>query len=210
MRNRFVKIGIGAVIIVLLMVSSATAINVVQSETTTTQKKDVYVDPNICLTKTQLSKLQQAVQFIDDPQDKAIVEQIIKTLQENGKVNSNDIKDIVHTLNINDRSFYFGSLNVEGKYCPGKSFPIHLIRYLLLAGLGTFGTMIIGSWSVSGSYGPTPNSPYCKINGRYIFSEQANKGVALLGFGSHMQFLGANSYGWFNAFCALIIVSPAQ
>jgi hypothetical protein len=62
MKNRVIKIGsFGAVIISLLMISSATAINVLQSDTATSMKKNVYIDPNIFLTKDQVSKLQQAV-----------------------------------------------------------------------------------------------------------------------------------------------------
>lgn len=206
MKNRVIRIGsLGTVIISLLMISSATAINVLQSDTATSMKKNVFIDPNIFLTKDQVSKLQQAVQFIDDSKDKAIVQQIIQTLQVKGKVDSDEIKDIVCKLNIYDRSFYAGFVAAHGGAGSVGGFPPHFLRLLIFSGVVTFGTIIIGSWDVIGG---TLNAPSCTINGCVIFNNQPNKGLALLGFGTW----GIGYWGGidcsFSGLFTLIIVSP--
>jgi len=202
--------GIGAVIITLLMISSVTATNVVQSNTSTTQKKDVYVDPKICITKGQLSRLQKTVQYINDPQDKAIVQQIIQTLQIKGKVTSNDIKDIAEKLHAR-RLFYTGFMHAYGGDGSVFGFPVHLLRFLIIStinfGYGSFGSMLIGVWNVQGG---TSVAPGCTINGRIIFDNQPNKGIALLGFGVWGQSIwDQRLIGSISGIFALIIVSPA-
>jgi hypothetical protein len=206
MKNRIIKIGsFGAIIISLLMISRSTAINVSQSDTATSMKKNVYIDPTICLTKGQVSKLQQAVQFIDDSKDKAIVQQIIQTLKVKGKVDGNEIKDIVCKLNIYDRSFYTGFLNVYGSGCRYLCFPIFPLRWIFGGGFIYFGTMIIASWETSQFQ--HYQLPGCNINGRPIFTNQANKGIVLFGYGGGGNLIGNNNPGYFGGLFALIIVS---
>lgn len=198
----------GAVVISLLMISSATAINVIETRRPVSSNKQVYIDPNICLTRGQVSKLQQAIPYISDRQDKAIVQEIIQRIQIKGKVDSQDISNIVYKLNIYDRSFYTGFVSASGGAGLVGGFPIHFIRaliFFIFAMGGSFGTILVGSWNVIGG---THNVPNCEINGRTIFYSQPNKGLALLGFGIWGYGYWGGPDCSFSGLFALIIVSP--
>jgi len=103
MNQKKYEIVFGAVAIALLMVSSATAVIVPQTQQTqiktvpavdqgSTVQNDVYVDPKIYLTGDDLPGLREMLGETDDQETRELVEQTISVIESKGFVNSNDIK----------------------------------------------------------------------------------------------------------------------
>ena len=93
----------GAVVVALLMVSSATAINVVQTNKmkesfeseSYDDKDDLYVDPNLHLTRNHLPILKRAIRNMEDDQYKEVVQRIIDLVERQGTVDSGDVRQII-------------------------------------------------------------------------------------------------------------------
>ena len=108
----------GAAVVALLMVSSATAINMNKTENNneslenknSTNDNEIYVDPNIKLTKAQLPKLKQAYEKIEDPEYKELTLKIIQKLETQEIVKSDDLKDILIELNMQNTEIHTGKI----------------------------------------------------------------------------------------------------
>lgn len=185
MKNRVVKIGsFWAVVISLLMISSATAINVVQSNTTTTQKKDVYVEPNICLTKKYLPVLKRSEKQLQDPEYKKIVQQIVSLLEKNGKVTSDDVKNIVDSSNADIKAVYaLGRINGGGTglaWC----FPFFFLKEFPFLGLFTFPLpTLIMQWEISNNGHALNAGVYVKpLLKNHFYDETNHNGGTAIGY----------------------------
>ncbi len=206
MKSIVIKIGyIWAVILSLVILSNVNALNMIKTDKMTDMQQNVFVDPNIKLTKYHLVGLETTTQYLSDTEDGIIVEEIIKTIKTKTEMNSNDLYEILHKLNISDRSFYSGYVDVGGEHCKAIYFPLHPIRRILTGGLANFGFWFVVSWEVFGD----KITPHCNINGRPIYSSKATKGLALMGFGSH--YFGSpttvTQAGSFSGLFSLISVS---
>jgi hypothetical protein len=194
---------LGAVVAVVLMVSSASAVSVVQSHYKNNNVKDKpYVDPNICLTKKQLPLLKKAVTEIRDPTDQKIVRSIIDAIEEKGIVRQSEIKEIVSNLNANILGIHCGFVHGNGD---GDAFlirgPIQLLIFfveqaILLASYHALGIVVF--WH---SLDPV------RVNLRVYNEETYGTIIGYLGF----EWSGGNPWnGVFygiTGFGALIIVS---
>ncbi len=92
-----------AIFVAFLMVSSATAVNFMQSnkemgylENNYYEVNDeIYVDPNIYLAKAELKSLYGVINKVNDPEYKHITIEIIKVIEAKGFADSKDIKKII-------------------------------------------------------------------------------------------------------------------
>jgi len=133
-KNRIVSI-FGAVIITLLITSSATALNITTShkiskhpaseianklpmetindiENKKPENKDkIYVDPDIKITKNRLPRLRKLLKKIDESDNKKIISKIIETIETKGELRADDMKNILIKLDMTDKSVYSGFVN---------------------------------------------------------------------------------------------------
>ena len=130
-KKRFVLV-FGAIIITLLMISSATAININQIKNikekliqkNTEIEKEIYIDPNIELTNKQLPRLKLAVEKIEKPEYKELTQKIIQTIENKGIVKSGDLKNILVELNMQNTEIYSGKIIGHGEWgCSCFGFP---------------------------------------------------------------------------------------
>lgn len=115
----------GAIIITLLMISSATALNITQfknlkekiknqnSET----EKERYIDPNIKLSKKDLPKLILIVKTIKDPKYKELTRKIILNIEKKGILNSNDLREILDELDMKNTEVFSGPIKGDARWC---------------------------------------------------------------------------------------------
>jgi hypothetical protein len=115
----------GAVVIALLMVSSATAVTTPQSNEisksgTTIAGSINYVEPGIYLSGSeQRTILSDALNFVDDPDFRILLQEIIEEM-DNGPVDSNDIEQIISDNGLEVGTITFGGISTGG---PG-AYPI--------------------------------------------------------------------------------------
>ena len=89
----------GAIVATVFIVSSSTAINVVQTKylkesveiENSEEIEEVYVDPHLHLTKRHLPILKQALVNMENNEYKEVVERIIDQLEIKGTVDSEDV-----------------------------------------------------------------------------------------------------------------------
>lgn len=158
------------------MISSATAMNVVQSEATTTLKKDVYVEPNIRLTRSNLPLLKRSLNQIKDLDYKYVLQQIIKVIKEKGIADSNSIREILLHSGTDIKDAYsackiYAESNGEAHCFPG------LIRSALF---GFFSKGTILKWYGDNNYSPY-DAIYVKINNKEYTTK--HEGIAIGYFG---------------------------
>lgn len=147
----------GAVVIVLLLISGASAVNVVKeskiNDMIENQRNNVFIDPNIKLTKFSLPLLRKAIKQNTDQEDNIFLENLITLLEKNGKITSFDIKNIIKNEKLHYRGIYgfsrIRTLNSSDGYA--DSIP----GYLLTALIGYFGPALIVRYGtgVSDEYG---------------------------------------------------------
>jgi len=112
MKKKMILGSIGAIVIVLLMTSSATA--VLQ-----------HIDTNIKITKKYEQKLTDAYNNIDDADFKTLLGGIIDLLKTKKVVNSGDIQKIIEDNNLAVSGVYFSrSISADSAGCCGP----HIIR----------------------------------------------------------------------------------
>ena len=142
---------IGAVVVALLMISSACAVNVVQSNNVKSslesESSDVYVDPNIHLSTKHLNLLKKALKQSEDPMDKQLLQSIIDHIEEKGIVKSNDISKIVNELDTGLIGIHCGFISGHG-YNDGESFlfrgPIQVLLFIIEQ------SILLSSWQFVG------------------------------------------------------------
>jgi hypothetical protein len=178
---------LGAVV-VMLIVSNASALPTIQSNKSNYRTTDVKVDPNICITKEKLPLLKIAFQHIDDPDYKIFVTEMIKIIEKNGKGTSNDCLQIVNQYHLNiDRisaGFVWAYGNGPDSVIPGELFKDAFGFY--------FGPVIVGFWSY-GYSGDLKTSASYRINfGPTIY--KPNNGLVIGGW-SFFGFL-LPGFGW--------------
>ena len=192
-----------AVAIVLLMVSSATAVTMSQSNEstksgTTVGSYESRVDPNIYLTKEKVPILIEELQYIDNPEVSALVKEIINTINEKGYVNSNDIKSIENKLGTH-LIVGTGFVSAGGSGRAVSVFPGFFLSQIFYAGPSVF-----VSWEgLSGFNTPTST----RINFRTIDGDQWGCAIGFAGYVGNGIFCGVPYYGLMGV-GALIIVVP--
>jgi len=194
MNKKNIVIVFGAVIITLLMVSSATAVNLshirnireIRENKVINNEKEVYIDPNIKLTKRYLPKLKMALDKIDKPKYKELTQKIIQTIEKKGIVRSNDLKDILIELNMENTEVYSGKIN--GYACclsAAISFPGYLPGIFLFY----FGPTVFLFWTAYTSGCENDEIDFTiGVLGHHITEEHS--GFALAFFGYHFTYIG--------------------
>jgi len=108
----------GTVIIMFLMVSNVTAINVNENkferEIVENKKADIsdeiHVDPNIKLTRKHLPKLKFAIEQIDNIDYKLILQKSVEIIEKQDYLNSEDIEEILIELSLKDIEVHTGKI----------------------------------------------------------------------------------------------------
>lgn len=110
MKKDKVFLGIGAVFIILLLIVNTAFAGLATTYKTeendlndalTTVEEETYVDSNIYLTRNHLPILRRSVLNIEDEEIKDVTEKIINTIEETGYVDSEKVKDILQSSNMN-------------------------------------------------------------------------------------------------------------
>ena len=124
---------IGSIMIILLMISSATAVNVVNenSKEKLETKDSIYVDPKIKLTYSHLKLLEKSFNRVEDKKDKEFLAQIINTIKQKGEVRSDKIKILAEENNIDAEAIYSGFIiSKDSDGLISRCFPGALINNL--------------------------------------------------------------------------------
>ena len=165
----------------ILPVAEATNIMIVNNDNQTFDK-DIYIDPNIFLTKAKLPLLKRSIKDIDNPNVKQFVQEVITTVNNKEYVNSNDIAEIAYNSNLRNIGIYTGWLESRGE---GTAYiPRMIIRFFreILTGYPLQGTIvgpaIISKWRAENS--DDLIQPKTSINGIERYST-GNKGI-IIGF----------------------------
>jgi len=165
---------------------------------------DVNIDPNIRLTKSMLPRLKLAVEKIDNPIDKKLVDRIIQTLENKGVVYSEDIKNILNEINSDYKNVYWFSVVSGGSaglsWC--SSFPM-LPSLFILKGAFWIGPALFLSWNAD-SWPSNNNFIYVKGN---LISED-HRGFALLPVGAWASTMGFDPSGKPGTGCTISAFSP--
>ena len=130
---------IGAIVCTLLMISSATAINAVDTKhlkesaeiENNQENEEVYIDPHLHLTKKHLPILKRSIQQMKDDQYKEVVQGIIDLLEKKGSVDDEDVRHIIdendaRITRVHSSGFIFG----DGTGFAG-TFPFTIIKQFL-------------------------------------------------------------------------------
>ena len=139
----------GAVIVALLMISSATAVNLPQTDESNELEAEKivdelvnYVDPNIYLSgQEELNILLEALDllnFDDDPDVYLLLQEIIAVMNSKGYADSSDIEQIIHDNDLEVGTITFGGISTGGPahktfsggvvaLCPRRPFCLGLI-----------------------------------------------------------------------------------
>jgi len=117
--NRNYGIVLGAVAIVLLMISSATAVAMPLSNESSNSGASVtnYVEPGIHISVMQKRILRAAINYVDDQDINLLLQEIVK---KKGPVDSNDIEEIIKKNDINIGTITFGRIETGG---PDIAYP---------------------------------------------------------------------------------------
>jgi len=118
MKKKRIVLIFGAILTTLLMISSATAVNINQTQNikvntknkNTENKNEMYVDPSIELTKKDLPKLKLAVERIEKPLYKEFTKEIIKTIEDKGILKSDGVKEILIELGMQNSEVHSGKI----------------------------------------------------------------------------------------------------
>jgi len=98
------NIGIfGAFFVVLVLFSNATVLSqeaIEKMENNFETENEVYIDPDIYLTRANLSMLKEALEYVENEDVYKLLEAIIQKIEEQGYVNNEDIKTIQEDLYI--------------------------------------------------------------------------------------------------------------
>lgn len=133
MRKKKYWLVFGAATISILMMSSVSAVSVIQSHYKNDNVKEKpYIDPNICMTKKQLPILKKAVTEIKNPTNQKIVQSIIDTIEKKGMVRQSEITEIVSNLDANILGIHCGFVHGNGE---GDAYlfrgPIQLLLFFI-------------------------------------------------------------------------------
>lgn len=114
----------GAVVITLIMVSSATAVTAPQQNEKQNSGNGVvnYVEPGIHISVDQKKTLKTALRYVDDPDFRVLLQEIIK---KKGPVDSSDIEQIIKDNNLDVGTIAVGGISTgEGNsiYSGGWAF----------------------------------------------------------------------------------------
>lgn len=189
------------------MVSTATAVTVPQTQQTSTinepivdqgstAQNDVYVDPNVRLTKDDLPLLKRSLDQIKDLDYKYVLQQIIKVITEKGIADSNSIREILLHSGTDIKDMYSAckvdaDSNGEAFCFPG------LIRSALFV---FFSKGTILKWHGDNNYAGYDHI-YVKINNQEYTTK--HEGVAIGYFGSvsnKMRALGISIWPAFSLY----------
>jgi len=200
----------GVVVIALLMVSSATAVTVTQSNVAlepgaVVESYESQVDPDINIGLDKLSTLYESLQYIDNPDVLSLVQAIIDEIEKDGSATSQDIQQIEEDLGI-FFPIHAGAINSGGAGEALIALPGALILFVL--------TMYIGPSAVvywSGlNHANTPAATSINLIERYRGNHQ----------GFIIGFLGYCCFGPYGSWMlpvygvlgvgALIIVIPGE
>ncbi len=181
----------GVILITLLMLSTATAVQIKGTKSNGDQEKnnDIYLG-DIYISKKNLPIFEKAVYQIKDETNRNIVLKTIEKLKTQGEVDTEGMSEILDELKVNDRSIYSGFIHAKGGSPNCWAFPFYW------AG-------VVMSWSYSDH---PSNDPVCKINGRTVKSGP-NSGIGIGGIGGWMNgYWNGQVDGSCSGLFALIIV----
>lgn len=207
---------ISAVFVAFLMVSSATAVNFIQSnkikgslENNNYEVNDeIYVDPNIYLAKADLVSLYGVINKVNDPEYKQISLEIIKLIETKGFADSEDIKKIIENSDTGVTKVYGPSRIKTTEASDGAAsciFAFPLITIILWdLGLHRPGILPrVGSIALYRYSDSEVSGWHLTINGKSV-----NKGDGLIiGFVGFLRRFGDPFSGWLfyiNGFALLI------
>jgi len=194
---------IGAVVVVLLMVSSACAVSVVQESkaknATENDSNEIYIDPNIYLTRKHLPLLKRSIRELDDDLiSKELLQHIIDVIEIKGEINSNEIRDIiqysdVELAGVHGPGFIFG-------HGPGTAwgFPFTILRIAFRILTAPIPSLIMG-WEADNSQGGhvPPNSRDINVKLRSKVYDGNHRGFAIGYIGLayiHLEIVGVDWY----------------
>ena len=196
--NKKIVIGnIGAVVIVLLLVSSATAINTTQTKNVNEAVDDeIYVDSDIHLTRVHLAQLKESYENLKNSEYsecKEVLHQIITSIEENGEVNSNNIRNIIGNSNIQATAIHGpGSIDAHSN---GAAYTIPFLRFRTLIGLLVCVGGILG-WDAYND-GCMPGTEHIEVTVGDTTYTNEHEGLAIGVFGSGSFIVGAvGGYIW--------------
>jgi hypothetical protein len=174
----------GVFAITLVIITNTTATNVIQEELKRNMKKDVYVEPNIILTKIYLPILRNSIKQIQEPDYKNIVQQIVDLIEKEGRATSQDIKKIVDSSDANIKNvFLLGIVYGDG---PGRvlCFPFTYLKCLPVLGLFTFYLpTLVTSWEAnSKGNNPPPDKPTTINVKGHTYTRSNHDGGLAIGF----------------------------
>ncbi len=184
----------GAVIVTVLLISSTTAINVVQLNVK--ESNDVYVDPNIHLTRKHLPLLIRTERQIEDLDYKKIVQEIIDVIKNNMKADSYDIQEIIEDYDLDVSEVYAPALiTTGGSDCAGFAFTIPGgLLLMAVTSLLSFGGLYfqIGIGGIMSWEASKENSPHygihIEINGNSYTTSHEGFSIGFFGtISGHVQ-----------------------
>ncbi len=200
----------GAVLVALLMASSATAVTMTQpnmelESSAVVQSYESQVDPDINIGLDKLSTLYESLQYIDNPDVLSLVQAIIDEIEDDGAATSQDIEQIEEDLGI-FFPIHAGAINSGGA---GESLIALPGALLLLVVTMYFGPSAVVYWSGL-NHANTPAATSINLIERYRGNHQ----------GFIIGFLGYCCYGPYGSWMlpvysvlgvgALIIVMPGE
>ena len=207
--NNMKKIGkkywliFGAVVITLFLLSSATATNLLVADKINEkeQKNDVYVDPNIRLTRKHLPFLKEAIKNVDNHEIKKVIVEIINILENTQIIKANDIEKIITNNDMRTAKVYglasittedgeWGGRSGGNLYCLPGNFRSRLF-FISKGGVAYWHAYKTDDWLGHYVY------PYLKINGDLFDYE--HRGLAIGLFGICHKTIG-NLPGQFDTF----------
>jgi hypothetical protein len=184
MKKKIILGSIGAVVIVLLMISSATAVAMPLSNESSNSGASVtnYVEPGIHISVMQKGILRASLKHVDDPDVRVLLQGIIK---KKGPVDSNDIEQIIIDNNLEIGTITFGGIatggpgsypDTSGGYamCPRRPFCFGVILPIIFLHFQAF---------YQDSIDTSPNYPVqITIGGKFIDYSISGLAIGFIGF----------------------------
>jgi len=201
MKKKRIMMLFGVAIIALLMVSSANAININKIKNNnealenknSTNDNEIYVDPNIKLTKNLLPKLKQAYEKIEDPGYKELTKRIIQKIETQEIVKENDLKEILIELNMQNTEIYAGKITGSAKWASAAiSIPFLILPISQGSTVFWLGPAPFLSWNAA-MMGPPYTNEHIDftigIQGKHITEEHSGFALLFLGIWSSSTFI---------------------
>jgi len=177
MKKKMILGSIGAVIVSLLMVSSATAVIMPKSNESPNSRN--YYDNKIVLTDKKISDLEKALTYSQDSEISKLIQGIIDLLREKGKINNKDIREMIKTNHINVDEYY-GPAIIKAHSGGGINWPM-----LRVFGLFTrFISSGVVLWYAENLYGHSPVD--VSIKGKQINYKHTGLALCYMGIAGNV------------------------